>query len=164
VIGTTQDSLGRIWANELLPLTVLYSPILRLRFRAAFSCCCYQVNSAGHKKILREPQEATNKLAVGIEREGLIPPKGVVYIKDCKQHNATKGVVTFYKEDESPISAIVELPESETSPCLTLQVTLEEICHLLGVSYIESCDSPEQISQQDILKINALYNSTYFSG
>ena len=162
MIGPTQDSLVRIWTNELLPLTVLYSPILRLRFRAAFSCCCSQVNSACHKELLREPQEAINKLAVGIEREGLIPPKGVAYIKDCKQHNATKGGAIFYKENESPSSAIVELPESETSPHLTLQVTLEEICHLLGVDHIENCDSPEQISQQDVLNLNYLYNNNLY--
>ena len=138
--------LGRFWPDMLLPLCVLYSPGLRLRYRSAFACGCNQVNLACHRFILDIPREAPNTLAVEVENLLERPPMGTVYVKDTDRRSDTEGSVQFYLGAKGVLSsAVVRLPESEESPYLTLGVTLHEICHLLGLQH---CEDPGSVMFQ----------------
>ena len=127
-------ALGRFWPDMLLPLRVLYSPLLRLRFRSTFACCAHQVNLACGRCVLMDPEEAPNRLAVEIEQFDLVPPLGTVYVQDSQWRKATTGAVQLFEDDQGVLtSAIVRLPESEDTPYLTLGITVHEICHLMGL-------------------------------
>jgi hypothetical protein len=166
-IVEADGELGRAWPDMLFPLSVLYSPGLRLRYRSAFACGCNQVNLACHRFILGVPREAPNKLAIEVENLMEEPPMGTVYVKDAERHSATEGAVQFYQGAKGVLSsAIVRLPESEESPYLTLGVTLHEICHLLGlrhnddpgsVMYQSSKVRSQLLSDRDVKELTDLY-------
>ena len=168
-ITKVDDSLGKFWPDMLLPLNVFYSPLLRLRFRSSVAFCCNQINLACHRVILNSPQEAPNKLAVEIERYGLEPPLGAVYIKDCEGRQAVEGSVQFYEDSQKVFCcAIVRLPESEESPCVTLGVTLHEMCHLLGLVHSDDPGSimypianvrPQILTEKDADTLKRIYGN-----
>jgi hypothetical protein len=145
--------LGNPWPVSLLPLCVLYSPLLRLRFRQAFASCCQQVNDCCGRPIFDAPQEASNKLAVEIENFGIEPPLGIVYVRDREGRKATEGTVQiFHSSRNEPYAAIVRLPESEDSPYSTVGVTMQQICQLLGLTHYGN-----DISKENVAALRALY-------
>jgi predicted Zn-dependent protease len=73
---------------------------------------------------------------VEVEQFNLVPPLGIVYVQDSQWRKATVGAVQLFEDEQGVLaSAIVRLPESETTPHLTLGVTIHEICHLLGLTH-----------------------------
>lgn len=131
----SKDAKGSLaWADELLPLTILLSPILRLRYRVAVSTCVDQINAACQQIILTTPRQAENLLAVEIESGKIEPPPGVVYVKDSDNRYEKTGQVHFFTSNNYALcAAIITLPEDESSPYTTLSVTLHEFCQLFGV-------------------------------
>ena len=160
-------ALGRFWADMHLPLKVLYSPLLRLRFRSTFACCAHQVNLACHRMILSDPEEASNRFAVEIEQFDMVPPLGVIYVQDSQWRKATVGAVQLYEDEQGVLaSAIVRLPESEDSPHLTLGITMHEVCHLLGLTHNDDPGSvmysnpkvrPQILSDKDADTLKRIY-------
>jgi hypothetical protein len=131
------SALGKFWPDMLLPLCVLYSPLLRLRFHSAFAICCNDINVACRRIIFQDPQGASKKLAFEIEGLGVEPPLGTIYVQDSEGRKATEGSVQLFQDRVGAlVSAIVSLPESETDPYSTLGVTMEQVCSLLGVSNV----------------------------
>src|ERR1019366_3593633 len=135
-ITKVRNALGKFWPDMLFPLTVLYSPLLRLRFRSALCCCCNQVNLATHRIVFSTPVEAPNRLAVEMEQFKVEPPLGSVYVKNCECRSATDGLVDLFQDcKEVIVSGIVKLPESEENPYTTLGVTMHVLGHLLGLTH-----------------------------
>jgi hypothetical protein len=122
------------WSKELLPLIVLYSPLLRLRFRSALTKVANKVNEICGCQVLASPREAPNSLAVAIEAEleTVNCPGGVVYVRDCETRKDTDGHVFFYSMT-GPLYAVVMLPENENSPYSTVEMTTKEVLRLLLV-------------------------------
>jgi len=122
------------WPKSLLPLVVLYSPLLRLRFRFALTKVADKVNEICQGVILDKPSEAPNALAVAIESQRRIAfPVGVVYVCDCESRQDTEGHVLFWETAFGPGYAVVMLPRNEKSPYSTIDVTTKEVLKLLLV-------------------------------
>lgn len=119
----------RRWPDGLLPLVVLYSPLLRLRFRPALQRAVSQVNSICKREILLKPIEAPNSLATELESTSAAPPFGIVYVRDCERRADKEGRVIFWNT-----SAVVMLPENEDTPWSTLAITTKAILSLLLTS------------------------------
>jgi hypothetical protein len=164
-----ESAMGRFWPDMVLPLDVFYSPLLRLRYRSALSCCINQINLACHRVVLNAPQEASNKLAVELERYSIDPPLGTIYVKDCEDRSTTEGSVQFYQDSKHVLCcAVVRLPESEEGPCLTLGVTLHEMGHLLGLQHDDDPGSimfpiakirPQLLPNKDMDTLKRIYNN-----
>jgi hypothetical protein len=113
----------------LLPLNVLYSPILRLRFRAALSTVMVQANDACARSVFGGPCMAANALAVLIEQQGWHNvPQRTVYVRDCESRKDTDAHVSILGD-----RAIVYLPENEKSPYSTIEITTKAVLELLQV-------------------------------
>jgi hypothetical protein len=163
----TGSALCRFWPDMLLPLRVLYSPLLRLRFQSTFACCAHQVNLACGRCILMDPVEAQNRFAVEVEQFGLTPPLGTVYVQDSQWRKATTGAVQLFEDEQGVLaSAIVRLPESETTPYLTLGITMHEIGHMLGLTHNDNPGSvmysnpkvrPQILSDADAETLKRIY-------
>ena len=161
------NAVGRFWPDMLLPLRVLYSPLLRLRFRSTFACCAHQVNLACHRMILSDPEEAPNRLAVEIEQFQLTPALGIVYVQDSQWRKATSGAVQLFEDEQGVLaSAIVRLPENEEVPYLTLGITMHEIGHLMGLDHNHDPGSvmfstpsvrPQILSDRDAEALKKIY-------
>jgi hypothetical protein len=161
------SSLCGFWPDMLLPLRVLYSPLLRLRFQSTFACCAHQVNLACGRCILMDPVEAQNRFAVEVEQFQLTPPLGTVYVQDSQWRKATTGAVQLFEDEQGVLaSAIVRLPESEDTPYLTLGITMHEICHLMGlvhgddpgsVMYSNAKVRPQILSDADAETLRRIY-------
>jgi hypothetical protein len=168
-IQKVRDMSSKKWPDMAFPLTVLYSPILRLRYRYALNCCCTQINLNVGKVLFSIPAEASNKLAVEIERLKVEPPLKHIYVQDSEGRKATEGCIQLFQDTAGElVSGIVYLPESEETPYSTLSVTLHELGHLLGlqhsddpgsVMYNNSKARLQLLSKGDSDAIRKLYNN-----
>jgi hypothetical protein len=112
---------------------VLYSPILRLRYICALDKCCDELNALLDLPVFTTPAKASNKLAVDIEVHKARLPSQVIYVADSEARKATVGSIELFRDLGGDLdSGIVYLPESETNAYSTLDVTMLELCHLLG--------------------------------
>jgi len=168
-ITKVASGVVKYWPDMLIPIVILYSPTLRLRYRAALACCCNQINLACSRYVFDVPQEAPNKLAIEIENFGVEPPLGVVYVKDCPDRKVLDGTVQVYQDDKGVVnSAVVTLPRAEETPYLTLGVTMHELCHLLGLPHSDNPGSvmytiararPQLLSDADADALGNIYNN-----
>jgi hypothetical protein len=123
------------WYIGLLPLQVWYSPLLRLRYRAAVARLCRATNVIHEGIFFTPPSEAVQAIAHKIEVEREPPPDGVVYFEDSERKDAVEGSVRKYGR-----SAVVNLPESEENPCSTIDVTVKMFLDLF------ECESFDEIA------------------
>ena len=143
--------------DRLLPLTVLYSPFLRLRYRCSLAKCCNTINALANKAIFQMPAEAPRNLAVELEQRKTQPPSGTVYVEDSEGRKATdSSVKTFGDVDQ--FSGMVYLPESE-GELSTISVTMHALCQLLGMEQNDdnnsimrknSSERTKVLSEQDV--------------
>ena len=153
-------AVGKLWPDRLLPLVILYSPILRLRYRQTVLTCIDQINSACQRIILSIPHQCENHLAVDIENMHTIPPNGFVYIRDSENRYDKEGSVRFfYDVDRVLVAAVLSLPEDENSPYVTLGVTMRKFCELLGVPHVADPDKLHLLSSEGETVLKALYNN-----
>ena len=147
-----------MWSRNLLPLKILYSPLLRLRFRSAVASCVDQINTASYCCILLAPIEAPRTLAVDIEHLKHQPPTGTIYVKDSEARKATRGNIEVFKVGKDNLSsAIIRLPESEDSPFNTTAIALQELCHLLGIRENDEIEQ-QSLTLDDVALLLKLYN------
>jgi hypothetical protein len=125
-------ALKLMWDAVVFPLTVLYSPNLRLRYRCTWGIGAAQVNQACERMIFKNGIEGSKGLATAIEVKLQPPPNGCVYVKDDSSDSLDGSTIFFYNKGIVQ-AAIVSLPENETTPYLTLGITLHEIGHCLGL-------------------------------
>jgi hypothetical protein len=153
------------WPNCLFPLTVWYSPILRLRYRHTLGVCCDCVNTIVGRVVLSTPLEPPRSLAVAIEKNLVQPPLGTIYVEDSEGRSDTDGYVRVFEGEASNISGIVYLPESE-GELSTVSVTLHALCQVLGMPVCEDTSSimckneavrPHRLSEQDCQDLTTIF-------
>lgn len=164
-IVKVKEFANQRWLRQLFPLTVLFSPLLRLRYRSALLHAINQINSVHN--LLSIPVEANNRMAVEIENLKVEPPVGVVYVCDCESRKELDSHTYFWQNEKAKlVSAVVMLPENEESPYFTNSITLHEIGHLLGLCHSEDNDSAmnprlksrlQALSEKDIENLRKLY-------
>lgn len=153
------------WDTVAFPLTVLYSPGLRLRYRSTWGIGTSQINQACERIIFKTGIACSRALALDIEVKLKDPPLGCVYVRD-DDSETLDGSTIFIRDKGLVKCAIVRLPENEVSPYLTLGVTLHEICHCLGLAHSDDpgsvmyCNAqvrPQLLTDGDIEKIIVRY-------
>lgn len=123
-----------MWDDSLFPLVVLFSPNLRLRYRAAWERQAKAVCSFLKKEVFSKPVEATHNLAYCVECQNAILDPGTVYVED--DYQGTSGHVSCVVADDRIVAATIFLPREEETPCDTNKVTLQQICFCLGVEIL----------------------------
>ena len=127
-MGTEQKIL---WDQSLFPLTVLFSPNLRLRYRCAWETQAAAINDLLKKVLFNKPTEAAHHRAYEIEclNADLIP--GTVYIED--DYKGIDGHISCVIVNNCIIAATIFLPKEEENPYDTNKVTLHQIYCCLGI-------------------------------
>lgn len=99
------------WGHTF-PLDVLFSPLLRLRYRVAIKEAIDNINKYYSKTILKSPLELDNrKLASKIEFDHISPPLGTIYACDRHCRALNSDILIFYNDFNKIQSAIICLPE-----------------------------------------------------
>lgn len=143
---------GNIWLDESLPLCVIYSPILRLRFRQALSSCIKQINLTCQREVFSSLKEAENHLAIDLESAAIQPPSRTVYVQGCKTKDSMEGSVVILNATGHPSAAIVLLPYDEKSSYTTFSVVMGGLFQLLGLPYFEDSNCALSEANRDTLE------------
>jgi hypothetical protein len=119
------------WDQSLFPLTVLFSPNLRLRYRAAWETQVASITAILNRALFNKPVEASHHQAFGIEcqKADLLP--GTVYVED--DYKGVSGHVSYVYVNNYIVAATIFLPKEEDNPYDTNKVTLNQIFACLGL-------------------------------
>jgi hypothetical protein len=116
------------WDKTQRPVTVLFSPNLRLRYIAVVGQCIKHFNK--NEVLFKEPTTANHKLALDVEIYGEAPPSGSIYIEDdCS--DTTEASISYFVESSRLYSIVIKLPESETSPYILSSLTSDQLLKAL---------------------------------
>jgi hypothetical protein len=120
----TTNSTTAKWAENQRPITVLFSPNLRLRYIAVVGQCIDYFNKT--RTLFKTPTTANHKLALDIEIYGEAPPNGSIYIEDdCS--DTTEASIAYFVESGILRGIVIKLPESETSPYVLSSLTSDQL-------------------------------------
>jgi hypothetical protein len=159
------ECAGLRWGDDLIPLTVLFSPALRLRFRASWGTASNQCNMACNRTLFIDARQATHQEGIKIEVYCNPPPIKTIYIYDefgCCQDGAT----TVWTQDGALYSALVKLPNKEIDSIHVHGVVVHEIVNILGltptsdkesVTYCDLLERPQALQEKDIYNLAFLY-------
>ena len=153
------------WDLSLTPLVVLFSPTLRLRYRACWFKATSEIPVLS--SIFRTAVESTRKQALALEYDGKDAPAGTVFVCDCHSSKEVDGHMCFSYRDGRVVGATLFLPKVEDSPYDTNKITLHQMGHCLGlvdsddktsIMYAALHDRPTCFSPEDIKLLETLIN------
>ena len=118
------------WEESLFPISVLFSPLLRLRYRAAWQEAADKINSYFNKTLLNKASELENKqTASHIEFDLIEPPVGHIYVCDCHSKVLESTTTLFFNKSNNIEAAKIALPEAEET--YFKDITLKEALNCL---------------------------------
>jgi hypothetical protein len=89
------DLVNVKWEESLFPLHILFSPLLRLRYRVCLECAINKINLLFNRMVLHKAIELQDrKQASDIEFDNIKPSVGHIYIAD--RHDKLLESVTIY--------------------------------------------------------------------
>lgn len=153
------------WDISVLPITVLFSPGLRLRYRCTWGTGTAQINDLVGRMVFKTGIQCNCGLAKEIEVRLKDPPLNTIYVRDDESETLDGSTILFAKGNTIN-GALVRLPENENTPLLTLGVTLHEILHALGcqhsddpgsIMYSKSNVRPQLLAEKDIENLIKVY-------
>jgi hypothetical protein len=153
------------WDLSLMPLVVLFSPTLRLRYRVSWFKATSEIPVLS--KIFKTAVQSTRKQALAMEFDGKDAPAGTVFVCDCHSSTEVDGHMRFAYKDGKTVGATLFLPKVEDSPYDTNKITLHQMGHCLGlvdsddktsIMYAALHDRPTSFSLNDIELLTTLIN------
>jgi hypothetical protein len=153
--------IRKIWEASALPLTVLFSPILKLRYRVAWDYCAKKINSSIGHVFFTSAIDASHLEAFSIEVDDESPPSSTVYICNCGSKITKAGSTAFYYNNSQVVAARIALPEEGKDFSSFVDITLNEALFCIGLDKNESLKQHYEkridLSKEIVTAINCCY-------
>jgi hypothetical protein len=115
-----------------LPITVLFSPSLRLRYHVAWEYCATKVNESINHCFFSKAMNASNKDISNIELLKEKPQNNCIYVCDCLKDDIFTGFTSLFLSNNTIVGAKVLLPEAEVDESGFIDITFHEVLSCIG--------------------------------